>query len=59
MTSFKDLVNSESNQLVRKILDITVRVNETGDPNRTVDLIRLRARQANNLCRTLFSPKEN
>ena len=59
MTSFKDFVNSDSNQLVRKILDITIRVNETGDAKRTIDLIRLRVKQAQNLCRTLFSPKEN
>ena len=42
-TSFKNLVNSNSNPLVRKILDKAIQVNNKGDPSKTIDLIRLRA----------------
>ena len=56
---FKDFVNSESNPLVRKMLEITVRVRNTGDTQKTSDEIRLRASRAQNLCQTLFSPGEN
>ena len=56
---FKEIVNSESNPLIRKMLEITVRVTEPGDPNKTSELLRQRTAKAQNLCRTLFSPGEN
>ena len=41
--SFKDLVNSNSNPLVRKMVELANRVTNNHDPNKTVDEIRLRA----------------
>ena len=57
--TFKDMVNAESNPLVRKMLEITVRVTEPGDPSKTSDLINQRSKRAQTLCKTMFSPGEN
>ena len=47
---YKDIVNSDSNPLVRKMLEITIRVQESGDTQRTSGLIRRMAHKYRNLC---------